>query len=83
MISTALGQEPSFRDWFFPFWTWGCFLVPLAVLQLYFIAQDRGGPAMRLATGPGLIVLTLTMAAGTIAFGVFSQRLISGEAIGF
>ena len=83
VISTAAGHEPSFRDPFFPFWTWGCFLVPLAVLQLYFFAQDRGGPALRMATAGGLAVLTLAMAAGTVAFALFSQKLIEGAPAGF
>lgn len=83
VVSTVLGHEPSFRDWFFPFWAWGCFLVPLAVLQLYFFAQDRGGPVLRVATSVGLVALTLVMAAGMFAFAVFSQKIINGEPLGF
>jgi hypothetical protein len=83
VISMAVGHEPSFRDWFVTFWTWGCFLVPLAVLQLYFFAQDRGGPVLRAATSFGLVVLTLSMAAGMFAFAMFSQKLINGEPMGF
>lgn len=83
VISTAAGHEPSFRDPFFPFWTWGCFLVPLGVLQLYFFAQDRGGPLLRAATAGGLAALTLAMAAGTAAFAVFSQKMIEGGQVSF
>lgn len=83
VVSTVLGHEPGFSDPFFPFWAWGCFLVPLAVLQLYFFAQDRGGPVLRAATSVGLVVLTLVMAAGMFAFAVFSQKIINGEALGF
>jgi hypothetical protein len=81
VISMAVGHEPSFRDWFFPFWSWGCFLAPLAVLELYFFAQDRGGPALRTATAGGLVVLTLAMTAGMFAFAMFSQKLIEGAPV--
>lgn len=83
VISTVLGHTPSFKDWFFPFWTWGCFLVPLAVLELYFFAQDRGGPVLRIATGAGLVLLTLAMAAGMFAFTMFTQKIIDGAPLGF
>jgi hypothetical protein len=83
VLSTLVGHEPSLSDPFFPFWSWGCFLVPLSVLQLYFFAQDRGGPILRVAASGGLVVLTLTMAAGMFAFAMFSQRLISGAPLGF
>lgn len=83
ILATAVGHEPSFRDPFFPFWAWGCFLVPLAVLQLYFFAQDRGGPVLRLTTSALLVALTLAMGAGAVAFGALSQRLIDGAPIGF
>lgn len=82
VIASALGHEPSFRDWFFPFWSWGCFLVPLAVLQLYFFAQDRGGPVLRVAAAGGLVALTLAMALGTFVFAMFSQKLIEGAPVG-
>jgi hypothetical protein len=83
VINMALGREASFRDPFFPFWAWGCFLAPLAVLQLYFFAQDRGGPALRLATAGGLVMLTLAMGVGMFAFAMFSQKLIDGGPVGF
>lgn len=83
VLSMAVGHEPSFRDPFFPFWAWGCFLVPLAVLQIYLFAQDRGGPLLRGATSAGLAALALVMAAGMFAFAMFSQKLIAGEPVGF
>ena len=83
VIASAVGHGPIFRDPFFPFWALGCVLVPLGVLQLYFLAQDRGGPVSRLAMSAGLVGLTLAMGAGMVAFALFSQKLINGEPLGF
>jgi hypothetical protein len=66
------------RDAFLQFWTFGCYLVPLAVLQLYFLAQG-GARWTRVAVAPLLVVLTLCMAAGMLGFGMFSQMIISGK----
>lgn len=43
------------------------YLIPLAVLEIYFRAQDRPSPLRRLATAGMLFVLTLAMAAGLFA----------------
>ncbi|NWG55012.1 MAG: DUF2306 domain-containing protein [Hydrogenophilaceae bacterium] len=82
VVCNGLGLEVSFSDLFFKFWTWGCYLVPLAVLQLYFLARDRGGLIARVATASVIVALTLVMAAGVFAFGVFSQALINGAPMG-
>lgn len=82
VIAKAAGAEVSFGDPFFKFWTWGCYLVPLAVLQLYFVAQDRGGAISRTLVGVGLIALTLAMGAGIFAYGMFSQAIITGAPMG-
>jgi hypothetical protein len=82
VIARMLGAEVSFGDPFFKFWTWGCYLVPLAVLQLYFLAQDRGGALARVTVAAGLTTLTLAMGAGIFAFGTFSQALITGAPMG-
>jgi hypothetical protein len=82
VIGRALGAEVSFSDPFFKIWTWCCYLVPLAMLQIYFVAQDRGGVFGRVAVGAGLIALTLAMAAGIFAYTMFSQALITGAPMG-
>jgi hypothetical protein len=82
VVGRALGADVSFSDPFFKFWTWGCYLFPLAALQLYFFTQDRGGAISRAIAGVGLIALTLAMAAGIFAFGMFSQALITGAPMG-
>ncbi len=48
---------------FFAFWSYGSYLVPLAVLELYFLAQKRGAVA-KTAMAAMLLVLTLAMGAG-------------------
>jgi hypothetical protein len=75
---TALGLKPDMRDPFLQLWTFGCYLVPLAVLQLYFLAQG-GARWAQVAVAALLVVLTLCMAAGMLGFGMFSQMIISGK----
>jgi tetratricopeptide (TPR) repeat protein len=43
------------------------YLFPLAILEIYFLAQDRPGALRRMATAGLLFVLTLGMAAGLFA----------------
>lgn len=45
----------------------GQYCVPLAVLELYFWSQTRGGPPARLVMAGVLVVLTLVMGAGIAA----------------
>ena len=47
------------------------YLVPLAILELYFLAQDRDSASGRFATAFLLVVLTLVMAAGLFAVTMF------------
>jgi hypothetical protein len=46
------------------FWSYAEYLLPLAVLELYFRAQDHPGVVRRMATAALLFVLTLGMGAG-------------------
>jgi uncharacterized membrane protein len=43
------------------------YLFPLAILEIYFLAQDRPGALRRMATAGLLVVLTLVMIAGLFA----------------
>lgn len=52
---------------FFRVWDFGCYLVPLAVLELYLRARDRGGAGGRFAMAGGLIALTGLMGLGMVA----------------
>ncbi len=53
---------------FFMFWSFGSYLLPLAVLELYLHAQKNPVPAGRLALAGVIVGLTLIMGVGTIGF---------------
>ncbi|HZH44436.1 MAG TPA: DUF2306 domain-containing protein [Lysobacter sp.] len=74
----AAGYPVSFSDPFFAFWKFGCFLVPLALLELYFRARRSGSGGFRTLTSGVLLAATLAMVLGTVVFGVFCQKLITG-----
>jgi uncharacterized membrane protein len=62
------GFDPAtFRGPFLTFMSFGQFLIPLAVLEIYLRAQDRPGALRRMATAGMLFVLTLVMGAGLFA----------------
>jgi hypothetical protein len=82
IVNRAAGNDVSFSDPFFDFWRWGCFLAPIAVLQLYFLTRDRGGAITRTAMSGGLIAVTLLMGVGIFGFAMFSQAMITGAPLG-
>lgn len=83
VVNMALGNKVKFSDPFLSFWVFGCYLVPIAVLEVYLRAKDRAGPAGRTVVAIGLIVLTLLMATGALAFSVFSLKIASGAPLDF
>ncbi|MES2320359.1 MAG: DUF2306 domain-containing protein [Pseudomonadota bacterium] len=42
------------------------YLLPLAVLELYFMAKEGASPAWRLATSAGIVALTVAMSVGIV-----------------
>ena len=78
LISGLLGHEAQTADPFLSFWTFGCYLVPLGVLELYLRAKDAGGPVARWAIAAGIAVLAVLMGAGIVGFAAFSQLLVTG-----
>jgi len=54
-----------------------CYLLPLAVLELYLYAQHKAGPGGRFAMAGGLVVLTALMAVGMFGFSMFSLRILA------
>ena len=44
--------------------SYGQFVIPLAIYELYWRIRDHGGAAIRVATASGLVVLTLVLGAG-------------------
>ena len=52
------------------FMTFAQYIVPLAVLELYFWTQRRGGRVASLAMAAGLVAISLTMGAGVAAASI-------------
>ena len=71
LTGSFLGLEPAFGDPFFSLWTFGCYVVPLAMLQLYFVAKSSKRMALKYVTASTLFCLTLLMAMGMIGLTPF------------
>jgi hypothetical protein len=56
---------------FFLIWNFGSYLVPLAILELYFIAKNNDSVAARRAVASLLLVVTLLSVVGTFGFTAF------------
>jgi len=70
MKTAVLGGPAKLDASFYMFWSFGSYLVPLAVLELYLRAQDRGNSTLK-STVAALIVV-LTLATG---FGIFGMTM--------
>ncbi len=63
------GFDPTtFTGPFITFMSFAQYLVPLGILELYFLAQNRPGAVRRIAMAAGLFVLSLAMGVGIFAF---------------
>jgi tetratricopeptide (TPR) repeat protein len=72
--SGPFGFDPNtFTGPFLTLLAFAQYLVPLAVLEIYFRAQDRGGAPGRFAMTAGLLILTVALGAGifTVTLGVW------------
>jgi len=67
----------TFSGPFLTFMSFGQYLVPLAVLEIYLRTQERAGAPGRLATAAGLFVLTVAMGVGIFAatMGMWLPRI--------
>ncbi|WDE08375.1 DUF2306 domain-containing protein [Thalassomonas viridans] len=81
VTGTMLGLEPNFKDAFFPIWTFGCFVLPLATLQLYFYAQEKRSNRLKFITSGSLFLLTVLMLIGVVGFTPFLLTVMSGGEI--
>jgi hypothetical protein len=77
MARSVAGDLLPSMDSFFEAWNFGAYLAPLAILELYVLAQARGGPSARLAMAGGLTLSTLLMGLGIAGswFGLFAPVL--------
>lgn len=80
-ISQMLGLGGA--ESFMLLWTFGCYLVPLAMLEVYFWTQSNGRAVTKRLVACALVALALLMCLGTFAFGMFSQLLITGAPLDF
>jgi len=71
---SAIGMTKAFDGWFDLSWAFGCYLLPLAILELYLRVRDRGGPRSRYVMAAGLFFLTVAMAFGIYAAYMFVWR---------
>lgn len=78
MVARSLGFEVSLGGSFFTFWTFGCYLVPLGILQLYFFAAKTSNTGMRNTIACLLVTSTLLMALGIVGYTMFTQMIITG-----
>jgi len=66
-----MGGRESLDEPFGRFLNWGCYLVPLAVLEFYLRAKKNGTPHQRFAMAGGLVILTVLMAVGIFGIAAF------------
>jgi len=83
VTGTLFGTSPAFGDPFFPMWTFGCFVLPLAILQMYFYAKEKGSNHVKLATSAVLFVTTILMMLGMVGFTPFLFTVMSDGPITF
>jgi hypothetical protein len=65
------GGAERFDNAFAAFWTLGCYLLPLAVLELYLRARRGLGLRYQLAVAGAIFALTLIMAVGIMGASAF------------
>ena len=78
ILASVTGLPPEVRKAFFLFWKFGCFLVPLALLQVYFHAYARPRGPVRTTTAVVLLAACAVMALGIVAFGGLSYKIVTG-----
>jgi len=81
VTGNMLGMNPAFGDPFFYMWTFGCYVLPLLMLQLYFYAKENSVNSIKLLTSGLLFAITLLMISGMIGYTPFLFNIVSGEPI--
>ncbi|KZN54320.1 DUF2306 domain-containing protein [Pseudoalteromonas luteoviolacea] len=81
VTGTSLGLDPKFGDPFFPMWTFGCFVVPLVMAELYFLAGDTHRQIIKSIAACSLLILTVLMLVGMLGFTPFLIMVMSGGEI--
>jgi uncharacterized membrane protein len=58
------------------FWALGCYLLPLAILELYLRAKESHNKYVRFAMAGGMLALTIVMGIGIVGFTGFIWQLL-------
>ncbi len=66
----AVGMTKQFDGWFDLSWAFGCYLLPLAVLEIYLRVKESGGPRDRYIMAGSILLLTALM-----GFGIYSAYM--------
>jgi hypothetical protein len=77
VFGTVGFDSTTFTGPLLTFLTFGSYLIPLAVLELYLLAQKSPGGVARMAMAAALVILTLVMGAGVgaAAYGDWLPRM--------
>lgn len=70
----AVGMTKHFDGWFDLSWAFGCYLLPLLLLELYLRAKDSAAPRGRYAMAATLFLFTAMMGYGIYAAYTFVWR---------
>ena len=66
-----VGVGKNFDGPFVQLWGYGCYLLPLVILELYLRTKDSAGPRWRFAMAGALSAVTVLMAVGILGFANF------------
>ena len=70
----AVGMTKQFDGWFDLSWAFGCYLFPLAVLELYLCVKETAGSRGRYVMAASILFLTALMGFGIYAAYMFVWR---------
>ena len=76
--NAGIGRKVSGGDPFLLGWTFGCYLVPLAMAEAYLRAKESSSPAAKWTVAALLALFTLPMLVGIAGFGALSWMLLTG-----
>lgn len=79
LAASAAGlPAPGMKSAFFVTWNFGCYLAPLAMLELYFAVQRADAAGGRWAMAGGLVAITALTSVGSVgAWFVFFNPVLS------
>jgi hypothetical protein len=76
-----VGMTKQFDGWFDLSWNFGCYLVPLAVLEIYLRVRERAGAGGRVALATVLLLLTALMGVGVFASYAYVWSPVLGRVV--